>query len=48
MRWGINTVTVVNNNSSGNQSTPGFDRAYGGKQTPEGRRLWTSTDVDFA
>nr|MDE0499804.1 thiamine pyrophosphate-binding protein [bacterium]MDE0501718.1 thiamine pyrophosphate-binding protein [bacterium] len=48
VRWGINTVTVVNNNSSGNQSTIGYDRAYGGKQTPEGRRLWTFTDVDFA
>ncbi|MDE0189011.1 MAG: thiamine pyrophosphate-binding protein [bacterium] len=48
VRWGINTVTVVNNNSSGNQSTIGYDRAYGGRQTPEGRRLWTFTDVDFA
>ncbi|MCY4623138.1 MAG: thiamine pyrophosphate-binding protein [bacterium] len=48
VRWGINTVTVVNNNSSGNQSARGFDRAYGGKQTPEGRRLWTFNDVDFA
>lgn len=48
VRWGINTVTVVNNNSSGNQSARGFDRAYGGKQTPEGRRLWTFADVDFA
>ena len=48
VRWGINTVTVVNNNSSGNQSTRGFDRVYGGEQTPEGRRLWTFTDVDFA
>ena len=48
VRWGINTVTVVNNNSSGNQSTLGFDRAYGGEQTQEGRRLWTFTDVNFA
>jgi len=48
VRWGINTVTVVNNNSSGNQSTIGYDRAYGGQQTAEGRRLWTFTDVDFA
>ena len=48
VRWGINTVTVVNNNSSGNQSARGFDRAYGGKQTVEGRRLWTFADVDFA
>ncbi|MYB45246.1 MAG: thiamine pyrophosphate-binding protein [Acidimicrobiia bacterium] len=48
VRWGINTVTVVNNNSSGNQSARGFDRAYGGEQTPEGRRLWTFNHVDFA
>jgi len=48
VRWGINTVTVVNNNSSGNQSARGFDRAYGGQQTPEGRRLWTFNEVDFA
>ena len=48
VRWGINTVTVVNNNSSGNQSARGFDRAYGGEQTPEGRGLWTFTDVNFA
>ena len=48
VRWGINTVTVVNNNSSGNQSARGFDRAYGGKQTAEGRRLWTFNHVDFA
>ena len=48
VRWGINTVTVVNNNSSGNQSARGFDRAYGGEQTLAGRRLWTFTDVDFA
>ena len=48
VRWGINTVTVVNNNSSGNQSARGFDRAYGGKQTPEGRRLWTFNHADFA
>ena len=48
VRWGINTVTVVNNNSSGNQSARGFDRAYGGQQTPGGRSLWTFTHVDFA
>jgi acetolactate synthase-1/2/3 large subunit len=48
VRWGINTVTVVNNNGSGNQSKRGFDRVYGGTQTDEGRRLWTFSDVDFA
>src|SRR3954447_3464915 len=40
VRWGINSVTVVNNNSGGNQSKRGFDRAYGGKQTDQARELW--------
>lgn len=48
VRWGINTVTVVNNNHSGNQSKRGFDRAYGGEQTEQARELWTFTEVDFA
>jgi len=49
VRWGINSVTVVNNNSSGNQSKRGFDRAYGGRQTERAEReLWRFTPVDFA
>jgi acetolactate synthase-1/2/3 large subunit len=48
VRWGISSVTIVNNNASGNQSKRGFDRVYGGTQTDEGKRLWTFTDVDFA
>ena len=48
VRWGINTVTVVNNNHSGNQSKGGFDRAYGGEQTEQAKELWVFTDVDFA
>jgi acetolactate synthase-1/2/3 large subunit len=48
VRWNIAAVTVVNNNSSGNQSKRGFDRAYGGEQTARGRELWTYTNVDFA
>lgn len=48
VRWRINTVTVVNNNGSGNQSKPGFDRAYGGQQTERGRELWTFSQVNFA
>jgi acetolactate synthase-1/2/3 large subunit len=27
---------------------PGFDRAYGGKQTDAARELWVFTEVDFA
>lgn len=48
VRWKIATVTIVNNNSSGNQSKRGFDRIYGGEQTDGGRSLWTFTEVNFA
>jgi acetolactate synthase-1/2/3 large subunit len=47
-RWGLNTVTVVNNNGGGNQSKRGFDRAYGGTQTEQARELWTYSPVNFA
>jgi acetolactate synthase-1/2/3 large subunit len=47
-RWKINSVTVVNNNASGNQSKRGFDRVYGGQQTEQARELWTFTKVNFA
>ena len=48
VRWGINSVTVVNNNGGGNQSKRGFDRAYGGEQTGKGRELWTFRPMNFA
>jgi acetolactate synthase I/II/III large subunit len=48
VRWKINSVTVVNNNASGNQSKRGFDRVYGGEQTPQARELWTYRMVNFA
>jgi acetolactate synthase-1/2/3 large subunit len=48
VRWGINSITVVNNNHSGNQSKQGFDRVYGGKQTEKAHEMWVFTDVDFA
>jgi acetolactate synthase I/II/III large subunit len=47
-RWRINAVTVVNNNSSGNQSKRGFDRVYGGMQTEQAREMWTFSKVNFA
>src|SRR6266545_1075842 len=47
-RWRINAVTVVNNNSSGNQSKRGFDRVYGGTQTEQAREMWTFNKVNFA
>ena len=48
VRWKINSVTVVNNNASGNQSKRGFDRAYGGQQTEQARELWSYRMVNFA
>ncbi len=48
VRWKINSVTVVNNNGGGNQSKRGFDRAYGGMQTEQGRELWTYNPMNFA
>lgn len=48
VRWGLNSVTVVNNNRGGNQSKRGFDRAYGGETTDGARKLWTYQDVRFA
>jgi acetolactate synthase-1/2/3 large subunit len=39
---------IVNNNSGGNQSKRGFDRAYGGEQTAEGRQMWTFNTVNFS
>jgi len=47
-RWNIPAVTVVNNNSGGNQSKRGFDRVYGGQQTEKARELWTFSKVNFA
>jgi len=48
VRWNLNSITVVNNNSGGNQSKRGFDRAYGGQQTEKARELWTYNKVNFA
>ncbi|MGZ5618787.1 MAG: thiamine pyrophosphate-binding protein [Usitatibacter sp.] len=48
VRWGMNAVTIVNNNGGGNQSKRGFDRAYGGEQTKQARELWTFNPTNFA
>jgi acetolactate synthase-1/2/3 large subunit len=48
VRWNLASVTIVNNNGSGNQSKRGFDRAYGGEQTAQARELWTYNPTNFA
>ena len=47
LRYGINTVTVVNNNHSLNQEKNGNERIYGGR-TAGSDELWIITDADFA
>ena len=46
VRYGVATVTVVNNNSSMNQETKGIEMAYDGD--PPSYELMTFNDVDFA
>jgi acetolactate synthase-1/2/3 large subunit len=46
-RYGINTVTVVNNNRSLNQEKRGNELTYGG-QTAGSDELWMLSDVDFS
>ncbi|MGI8524830.1 MAG: thiamine pyrophosphate-binding protein [Pseudolabrys sp.] len=48
VRWKLNSITIVNNNSGGNQSKRGFDRAYGGEQTAQARELWTYNPTNFS
>jgi acetolactate synthase-1/2/3 large subunit len=46
-RYGINTVTLVNNNHSLNQEKRGNEAIYGGR-TPGSDELWMLSDADFA
>lgn len=46
-KYGINTVTVVNNNHSLNQEKNGVEAIYGG-QTAGSDELWLFPDTDFA
>ncbi len=47
LRWGINTVTVINNNHSLNQEQGGVEKAYGGR-SEESDSMWILREVDFA
>jgi acetolactate synthase-1/2/3 large subunit len=47
LRWGINTVTVVNNNHSMNQEQGGVEKAFGGR-TEGSDGLWILREADFA
>jgi acetolactate synthase I/II/III large subunit len=48
VRWGINTVTVVNNNSGGSQTRNGYGAVYQDQGLERQRELWAFNEVDFA
>ena len=48
VRKNIPTVTIVNNNRSGNQSARGFMLAYEGNPTKKSKELWMQNEVDVA
>ena len=47
VRYGINTVTIINNNASLNQEQVLNERVFGGR-TPGSDAMWMLSDVDFA
>jgi acetolactate synthase-1/2/3 large subunit len=47
-RFGINTITVVNNNHALNQEERLFDLAYGGKQRGRADEMWVFKETNFA
>ena len=48
VRYGINTVIVVNDNRSLNQETRLFDAAYGGEQRGRAREMWVFENINLA
>lgn len=46
-RFGINTITVVNNNRSFNQCKGGFDSVYEGQNAGKPEDLWVFEEVNF-
>jgi acetolactate synthase-1/2/3 large subunit len=48
VRWKINTVTIVNNNSGGSQTQNGYDAVYRGQGLERERELWAFNETDFA
>lgn len=47
-RYGVNLITVVNNNSSLSQEMPGVIRAYGNELRGSGAEMFSFRNVDFA
>jgi acetolactate synthase-1/2/3 large subunit len=48
VRWKINTITVVNNNSGGSQTQNGYNQVYENQGLLRASELWAFNEVDFA
>jgi acetolactate synthase I/II/III large subunit len=48
VRWGINTITVVNNNSGGSQTRNGYNQVYQNQGLQRSSELWSFTEMNFA
>jgi acetolactate synthase-1/2/3 large subunit len=48
VRNGVNTITVINNNHSGNQALNGMIRLYDGKPTQRSNEMWVQNETNFA
>lgn len=48
VRWKLNTITVVNNNSGGNQTRNGYNWVYADQGLERSRELWAFSEIDFA
>jgi len=48
VRNGVNTITVINNNHSGNQALNGMIRLYDGKPTERSNEMWVQNETNFA
>jgi len=48
VRWKINTITIVNNNSGGSQTQNGYNHVYENQGLERSSELWAFKEVDFA
>jgi acetolactate synthase I/II/III large subunit len=48
VRSGVNTITVINNNHSGNQALNGMTRLYDGAPTEKSNEMWVQNETNFA
>ena len=48
VRAGINTITIINNNNSGNMGKDSISNIYDGKPTKASQDIWVQNKINFA